>query len=326
MAEAPAEAPAPPADGDLDPAMVAYYEAAPASTTTGTCVAADTATARSTTWPGAPTSTRPAAGSTSSDSAGGSSSWRPARAGGRRSSPAVASCGATTRPRRPSSSPASAWSPTTCGRISMSATRGPSRNSRADGALHGLLAQPRSAPAPRSVPGPRPALARAWRPDRVHRLAPRSVLFGDRPPAGAGRDHGGAEARRRAHVHDPQGLLCAGGARGRSRRRRLRGDPRSPPRPGSSSWAGDRRRSRRRRPEGRRYTRGHVPPLEANDRDRGLRRHGRGDDRRPAPRRPRQAGPGRRQPSARRASGGARAASTGSGRPPRTPMPSPAPT
>ena len=45
-------------------------------------------------------------------------------------------------------------------------------------AVHGLLAQPRPAAAPRRVPRARPALARARRPPRVHRLAPRPVVVG----------------------------------------------------------------------------------------------------------------------------------------------------
>ena len=191
----------------------------PASTTTGTSAAAATATARSTTWPGAPTSTRPAAGSTSSGSAGGSSSWPRARAGGRRSSPAGASCGATTRPRRPSSSPASGSSRTACGPTSTSATRGPSRSSQADALFMGFWLS--------HVPRPRLgaflALARRWLvPGGTlafidSRHDPSSSALDHRP--GAGRDDRRADARRRADVHDPQGLLRAGRAGGRAPRR-----------------------------------------------------------------------------------------------------------
>ena len=58
----------------------------------------------------------------------------------------------------------------------------------------------------------------------------------------------------------------------------------------------------------RRLYSGPMSPLaKSHDRDRRLRRHGRGDDRRPAPRRARRARPGRRQPSAARAARAPRA-------------------
>ena len=61
------------------------------------------------------------------------------------------------------------------------------------------------------------------------------------------------------------------------------------------------------------YTPRDVPPGEVHDRDRRLRRHGRGDDRRPAPRRPGRARPGRREPSRARSGASTSRASTASG-------------
>ena len=50
-----------------------------------------------------------------------------------------------------------------------------------DGAVHGLLAQPRPARTTRRVPGPRAALAQARAASRLHRLAARPALERGRP-------------------------------------------------------------------------------------------------------------------------------------------------
>ena len=112
--------------------------------------------------------------------------------------------------------------------------------------------------------------------------------------------------RRRPRVHDRQGLLRAGA----SWRRRCAAAGFEDARvtttgrfflTGVARRAGD-AAARRLGPAGapgpRGYTPRDVPPGEVHDRDRRLRRHGRGDDRRPAPRRAGRARPGRRQPSA----------------------------
>ena len=108
------------------------------STTTGTCAAVATPVARSTMRRGTPRSTGPGAGWTACRWPAGSSSSRRERAGGRRCSPARASCRSTTRRRRRWIAPASASSRIACAPTSTSATRGPTRTPVADGLFTGF--------------------------------------------------------------------------------------------------------------------------------------------------------------------------------------------
>ena len=196
----------------------------------------------------------------------------------------------------------------------------------ADAPVHRVLAEPRRAGPARGLPGTRPSLAAARRPVRVHRLARRSDVRRRGPP-GAGRRPVRPPTRRRPRVHDRQGLPRPGRVSPR------RSSPPASPtsrsrRPAASSCWGPPSRadaplpgaSRSREPSvtntplprelsgattTRRYTPRDVPPLERDDRDRRLRRHGRGDDRRAAPRPAGRARAGRRQPSTTRAPRGA---------------------
>ena len=166
----------PPA-GDLDPRWSPTTRPVPASTTTGTCAAAATATDRSTTWPGVrPRHGRPLArrararradrGARDGHGLVVAAPRRPRRAVVlRRGRGAARARPAAPRRARPAGPPPR---PRRLGRARVRRRR----------AVHGLLAQPRPAAAPRRVPRARPALARARRPHRVHRLPPRPVVVG----------------------------------------------------------------------------------------------------------------------------------------------------
>ena len=111
-----------------------------------------------------------------------------------------------------------------------------------------------------------------------------------------------------------------GRARGRRLRRRRGHDDRPVLRPRRPRGAPDRRcrvaataAPRTGRIAGRAILRPDDAPREPNDRDRRLRRDGRGDDRRPAPGRARRARPGRREPSRAPSGATTSSASTGSG-------------
>ena len=210
---------------------------APASTTTGISAAAATRTARSTTPPGTPSWTRPAAGSTACRSSGrivelaaGTGWWSPLLAVEGRA------VDVRCRRRRRSSAPASDSSPTACAPTSTSAMRGRSRRATpADALFAGFWLSHVERDRTADVPRPRAALAGARRPDRADRLAARPAVGRGRPSA-AGRRPLGPASRGRPRVHDRQGLPHAGRGRGRAARGRVRRRRRSRRPAGSSSW------------------------------------------------------------------------------------------
>ena len=97
--------------------------------------------------------------------------------------------------------------------------------------VHRFLAEPRPARPARRVPGDRPALAQAGRDVRVHRFAGRPAVERGRPSRRRPTTRSRPAPRRRPRVHDRQGLLRAGRARGGADRGRLRGRARDDDRP-----------------------------------------------------------------------------------------------
>ena len=244
---------------------------------------------RSTTWPGTPSSTRPRCGSMACRSGARSSSWRPAPAGGRPCWPARASCRSTTPTTGPSTGP---------GRGSLAhglrahihvrdAWAEPDRAVDALFCGFWLSHVPRAAAG--RVPRACPSLAQARR-----SRSPSSTRGRIRSPARStsrSRPDGEVSRRRLADgrefdvvkVYWQPAELEAGPACGRLRDARGHDDcALLPARPGAA----------------RNRILGPMSPLVgAHDRDRRLRRHGRGDDRRPAPGQARRARPGHGQPS-----------------------------
>ena len=142
-------------------------------------------------------------------------SWPPGPAGGRRCSPARASCRSTTPTTGRSTAPGTGSWPTACAPTSTSRDAWAEPDRPVDALFCRLLAEPRAAAPARRVPGARPALAQAGRDVRVHRLAPRPPLR-CRGPAGVRRGRGHQPtARRRPRVPGRQGLPAAGRARSR---------------------------------------------------------------------------------------------------------------
>ena len=233
------------------------------SPTTGTCAAAATSAAPSTTPPGMPSSTPSPAGSTAARSPAGSS--EPA-AGVGFFSPLLAARGEPTR-RTPTAtrsiSPGSACSPTACVPTSTSRTPGPPRRRR-----RGARAAD--------------ALVAAFLLGRVRRARLDAAAVRSASGSGSAARSPSSSCGPTPAGGPPPGVRGPGTTPWPSR-------PRSPG-PGSRTWssprlAGSSSPRRQRPPEGPDpggILRRDVPPGEVHDRDRRLRRHGRGDDRRPA--------------------------------------------
>ena len=197
-------------------------------------------------------------------------------------------------------------------------------------------------------------MAEAGRPVRRDRLPGGPRVGRGRPASRARPGPLAASPGRRPRVHDPEGPLHARRACGRPVRRRLRRGrgPHDRPllraRDGRGSLGGYGGAERRSRPELTRrhgpgpsdadaaprpgaappvgYTPGHVAPRRSLARHHRHRGHGRVDDRRPDPRQPRLARPGRRQSPSRRAARGAGQHARHPRHAPATSRPSPAPT
>ena len=187
------------------------------STTTGTCAAAATNAARSTTRPGTPSSTSPAGGSTRCPSRGeivelaaGTGWWSPLLASKGELSLYDAAPAPLDRARERLVAHRSARAPPRARRLGRARPRGRR-------GVHRVLAEPRPARAARRLPGDRPALAQARR-DRSRSSTrcpdPQSSAADHPTPAD---DASRPPPRRRPRVHGRQGLLRARRARGRAR-------------------------------------------------------------------------------------------------------------